>query len=161
MARALGYSFTCESMRMCGCLFFVTPWDNEQRYRPEIRYTHSPRPYLRRFFLLKIALRLIVIYWESQMLQFDMSQGILSENAIFSHKTLKNELTRDQNWAKSLFAGVFILREAIALVWYVTRYTLGNYHFLATKGSKMSSQGTKIEPNRYLLEYLYWGKQML
>ena len=41
---------TCE----CFCLsvsLYGTSWPNEKRYRPEIWYTHSPRPYLKTGFL--------------------------------------------------------------------------------------------------------------
>ena len=42
------FTYTCVGLWVFG--LYGTSWPNEKRYRPEIWFTHSPKPYLKTFF---------------------------------------------------------------------------------------------------------------
>ena len=45
------FTYTCVGLWVFG--LYGTSWPNEKRYRPEIWFTHSPKPYLKTFFFFE------------------------------------------------------------------------------------------------------------
>ena len=59
-SRSRIFLYSLVNMLVCESVFTTHFGHNEKRYRPEIWYMHSPRPYLKMglyFFLKKVTLR--------------------------------------------------------------------------------------------------------